>query len=172
MEIQMTLTRLAIALSLTAALAACSKPEAALQPLAIQSGTACSLDGMILADFPGPKGQIHYASGEPDFFCDTTEMFSIYLQPEQQKRITAIFTQDMGKADWEKPDDHWIDAKNAWFVVGSSREGSMGPTIATFAEEKAATSFAGEYGGKVVKFGDVTPEMVDLTGGAGHDEHM
>jgi copper chaperone NosL len=172
MEIQMTFTRLALALSLAAALAACSKPEAAVQPLVIQTGTACSMDGMILADFPGPKGQIHYASGEPDFFCDTTEMFSIYLQPEQQKRITGIFTQDMAKADWEKPEDNWIDAKKAWFVVGSNKNGSMGPTIATFAEQQAATGFAGQYGGKVLKFEEVTPEMVDLTGGAGHDEHM
>jgi copper chaperone NosL len=172
MEIQMTFTRLALALSLAAALAACSKPEAAVQPLVIQTGTACSMDGMILADFPGPKGQIHYASGEPDFFCDTTEMFSIYLQPEQQKRITGIFTQDMAKADWEKPEDNWIDAKKAWFVVGSNKNGSMGPTIAAFAEQQAATGFAGQYGGKVLKFEEVTPEMVDLTGGAGHDEHM
>lgn len=168
----MTFTRLALALSLAAALAACSKPEAAVQPLAIQTGTACSMDGMILADFPGPKGQIHYASGGPDFFCDTTEMFSIYLQPEQQKRITGIFTQDMAKADWEKPEDNWIDAKKAWFVVGSNKNGSMGPTIAAFAEQQAATGFAGQYGGKVLKFEEVTLEMVDLTGGAGHDEHM
>ncbi|MEZ0245313.1 MAG: nitrous oxide reductase accessory protein NosL [Methylophilaceae bacterium] len=168
----MNFTRLALALSLAAALVACSKPEAAVQPLAIQTGTACSMDGMILADFPGPKGQIHYASGAPDFFCDTTEMFSIYLQPEQQKRITGIFTQDMAKTDWEKPEDNWIDAKKAWFVVGSNKHGSMGPTIATFAEQAPADSFAKQYGGKVVKFDQVTPEMVDLTGGAGHDEHM
>lgn len=166
-------TRLALALSVAAVLAACSpKEETTATPLPITTGTACSMDGMILADFPGPKGQIHYASGEPDFFCDTTEMFSIYLQPEQQKRITGIFTQDMGKADWEKPEDHWIDARHAWFVLGSSMTGSMGPTIAAFAEEKAAQDFAGKHGGKVLKFKEVTPEMVDLTGGAGHDEHM
>lgn len=168
----MILSRLALALTLAAVLTACDKPEAAVQPQAIQTGTACSMDGMILADFPGPKGQIHYASGAPDFFCDTMELFSIYLQPEQQKRITAIFTQDMAKADWEKPEDNWIDAKKAWFVLGSSKTGSMGPTLAAFAEQKAAESFAGEYGGKVLKFEEVTSEMVDLTGGAGHDEHM
>lgn len=168
----MTMTRLALALSLAAVLTACSNPEATVQPQAIQTGTACSMDGMLLADFPGPKGQIHYASGEPDFFCDTQEMFSIYLQPEQQKRIIGIFTQDMAKTDWEKPEDNWIDAKKAWFVLGSSKTGSMGPTIAAFAEHKAAESFAGEYGGKVLKFEEVTPEMVDLTGAAGHDEHM
>lgn len=168
----MTPTRFALTLALATALAACGQAEKTVEPLAIQTGTACSLDGMILADFPGPKAQIHYASGEPDFFCDTTEMFSITLQPEQQKRITKIFTQDMAKANWEKPEDNWIDAKQAWFVVGSSKHGSMGPTIATFAEQGPADGFAKQYGGKVLKFEQVTPEMVDLTGGAGHDEHM
>lgn len=166
-------SRLALLLPLVAALAACSPAEeTTARPEPITTGTACSMDGMILADFPGPKGQIHYASGEPDFFCDTPELFSIYLQPEQQKRITGIFTQDMGKTDWEKPQDNWIDARKAWFVLGSSKTGSMGPTLAAFAEQKAAETFAGEYGGKVLRFEEVTPEMVDLTGGAGHDEHM
>ncbi|MDR2219854.1 MAG: nitrous oxide reductase accessory protein NosL [Methylobacillus sp.] len=169
----MTLIRLVPALVLAILVTACGKPETtAVEPLAIQSGTACSLDGMILADFPGPKAQIHYASGEPDFFCDTMEMFSIYLQPEQQKRITGIFTQDMAKENWDKPEGHWIDAKQAWFVVGSSRQGSMGHTIASFAERADADAFATQYGGKVYAFSEITPDIADLTGGANHDEHM
>lgn len=169
----MNVTRLALILPLITALAACSpSEETTARPEAIMAGAACSLDGMILADFPGPKGQIHYTSSKPDYFCDTMELFSIYLQPEQRKRITGIFTQDMGKTDWEKPQDNWIDAKKAWFVLGSSKAGSMGPTLASFAEQKAAEDFAGQYGGKVLRFEEVTLEMVDLTGGAEHGDHM
>ncbi|CAG0968107.1 Copper-binding lipoprotein NosL [Methylophilaceae bacterium] len=159
-------------LLLLAALAACGQMEPPAEPQEIKPGTACSMDGMILADFPGPKGQIHYVSGKPDFFCDTMEMFSIYLQPEEQKRVTGIFTQDMGKADWEKPQDHWIDARTAYFVLGSSRTGSMGPTLASFADQEAAETFAKQYGGKVLRFDEVTIEMSDLTGGADHSGHM
>ncbi len=54
------------------------------------AGTFCSLDGMLLQDYPGPKAQIHYDQGEPDFFCDTVEMFAIYTRPEPQKRIVAV----------------------------------------------------------------------------------
>ena len=127
---------------------------------------------MVLLDFPGPKAQIHYDHGEPDFFCDTREMFSILLRPEQKKRVVAVYTQDMGKADWTKPEGHWIDAKTAFYVVGSTRRGSMGPTVGTFAAEAEARKFAGQYGGQVLRFDQVTMDMVDLSGGASHDEKM
>jgi copper chaperone NosL len=156
-------------------LAACGKPEdpGALVPVEIDRSTACSLDGMLLADYPGPKAQIHYADRpEPDFFCDTVEMFAIFLKPEQVRPVRALLVQDMGKADWAEPRGNWIDAKSAWYVHGSSRHGSMGPTIASFALEADAQRFAREHGGKVLAFADVTPDMVALDGGALHDSGM
>ena len=154
------------------ALTACHKPAATVAPQEITASTACSLDGMTLADFPGPKGQIHYATGSPDFFCDTIEMFSIYLQPEQKKRITGIFTQDMGKTEWEKPQANWIDARQAFYVLGSKKTGSIGPTLAAFASQKDAESFVKSFGGKVLRFEQITSDMVNLTGGVIHDKNM
>ncbi len=166
------LTRYFLPFFLATAFVACGKPEVSIAPQEITAGTSCSLDGMILADFPGPKAQIHYANGEPDYFCDTMEMFSIYLQPEQKKRVTGIFTQDMGKSDWDVPKGNWIDAKQAFYVLGGKKLGSMGPTLAAFLLKQDADKFAKEFGGKVVSFDQVTPDMVDLMGGAVHDEHM
>lgn len=153
-------------------LAGCGQTTTVAQPREIGQDTACSLDGMVLADFPGPKAQIVYDQGEPDFFCDTKEMFSIFLRPEQKKRVVGIYVQDMGKADWAHPQGYWTDAKTAFYVVGSKREGAMGPTIASFAAEADARAFAGQYGGKVLPFGQVTLDMVDLSGGAAHDGRM
>lgn len=141
-------------------------------PLEITGDTACALDGMILKDFPGPKAQIHYDQGTPEFFCDTREMFSILLRPEQKKRILAIYTQDMGKADWNRPEGQWIDAKSAFYVIGSPRRGSMGPTVPSFALEADARKFAEQYGGKVLPFAKVTADMVDLSGGTSLDHKM
>lgn len=157
------------------ALAACGKPDTpdTIVPVEIGAGTSCSLDGMLLADYPGPKAQIHYAGQEePDFFCDTVEMFNIYLTPEQVRAVRALLVQDMGKADWDVPRDHWIDAKTAYYVHGSKRHGSMGPTIASFAQESDAVKFAAEHGGKVYRFSDITPDMVVLDGDAQHDSSM
>ena len=166
------ITRITLPLIFLLLLIGCKQTSAPVAAQEITTGTSCSLDGMTLADFPGPKAQIHYATGEPDFFCDTMEMFSIYLQPEQKKNITGMYTQDMGKANWEKPLGSWIDAKTAFYVFGSKKTGSMGPTLAAFASQENANKFAAEFGGKVLNFSQVTPEIVDLTGGVIHDEHM
>jgi copper chaperone NosL len=163
---------LALAFASGGMLAGCdSKAQAAVvQPVQLDRDIVDSVDGMILLDYPGPKGQIHYASGKPDFFCDTVGLFSMYLQPEQQKRVQALFVQDMGQADWTHPDGHWIDAKAAFFVAGSRARGAMGPTLASFAREQDARDFAGKEGGKVYRFDEVTPDMVVLDGGVLKDK--
>lgn len=156
--------------------AGCGKPQAETAPIApveITAGTACELDGMLLADYPGPKAQIRYADAErPAFFCDTVELFSTLLAGEQVRAVRAVYVQDMGKADWNDPKGHWIDAKTASYVLGSKREGSMGPTIASFANRTDADAFAKEYGGRVLGFAEIKPDMVDLRGGALHDAQM
>ena len=166
--------RLLLAAALTALLAACQGPASA--PVAvveIDRSTACSLDGMLLADYPGPKAQIHYENATaPEFFCDTVEMFSVYLNPEQARKVKGLYVQDMAKADWNAPVGHWIDAKTAFYVQGSKRHGSMGPTFASFAREEDARKFTAENGGKVLRFTEVTPDMAALDGGALHDKKM
>lgn len=155
-------------------LSACGpgQPPGAAGPVEITESTACSLDGMLLAEYPGPKAQIHYEQGPPDFYCDTVEMFAMLLRPETSRKVRAVYVQDMGSADWARPRGHWIDARSAWYVHGSSRPGSMGPTIASFAREADARAFAAKYGGRVVRFGEVTYDMVRLDGGALHDQAM
>ena len=160
------------ALVLCALLPACSKAPAPLVAIEPAKTATCALDGMLLMDYPGPKGQIQYDKGDADFFCDTVEMVSTYLAPEQQKRVMGVFTQDMGKADWNQPAGHWIDARSAYYVLGSKRTGSMGPTLATFAQIADAEAFAKQYGGKVLSFKALTPEMVTLDGGVVNDKPM
>ncbi|WP_414709044.1 nitrous oxide reductase accessory protein NosL [Ramlibacter sp.] len=158
-----------------ASLVACSREEqaATLAPVEIEAGTTCDLDGMLLADYPGPKAQIHYAdAAAPVFCCDVVEMFSQLLRPEQARAVRAVYTQDMAKADWNQPRGHWFDARSGFYVVGSKKRGSMGPTFASFAEEAGARAFATEHGGRVLRFAEVTPELADLRGGAQHDATM
>lgn len=164
------------ALAAATGLSACGKRTgggAALAPLEIDAATSCELDGMLLADYPGPKAQIFYAGqAKPVYFCDTVELFNTLLRPEQVRKVVAVYVQDMGQADWEQPRGHWIDAKTALYVLGSKRHGSMGPTLASFAQAPAAEKFIAQYGGKLLRYTEVKPEMVDLSGGALHDTRM
>ena len=152
-----------MSIATTVALTACAPKteDAQVVPVEITASTSSVIDGMLLADFPGPKAQIHYANqAEPEFVCNTADMFYIHLAPEQLRKVRAIFVQDMAKADWDAPVGHWIDATQAWYVAGSSRHGSMGPTLASFASETDAQAFARQYGGQVVAYSGVTLELV------------
>ena len=168
---------LAVALAGSAgllAMAACSKQtDTTIAPVEIDAATSCDLDGMLLGDYPGPKAQLYYTGdARPHWCCDTVEMFNTLLRPEQARPIRAVFVQDMAKADWERPRGNWFDARKGFYVQGSKRHGSMGPTLASFQQEADACTFVAQYGGKMLRFAEVTPEMVDLSGGALHDKRM
>lgn len=164
--------RLAGAIATLFLLGACS--QAIPQAVAQEPGadTACSLDGMLLKDFPGPKAQMHYAEGKPDFFCDLMELFGAVLAPEQKRRVSALFVQDMGKTEWEHPNANWIDAKTALYVVGSKKRGSMGPTFGSFSAMPDAEAFMRKEGGKILRFDQITVAMLNMNGGAAHDTTM
>lgn len=158
-------------LFLLAALAACSKAIEVATPQEPDSDTVCTLDGMVLRDHPGPKAQMHYAEGTPEFFCDLMELFATVLTPEQKRGVAAIYVQDMGKTAWKNPEGNWIDAKNAIYVVGSKKHGSMGPTLGSFSSMQDAEAFVKNEGGKIVRFEQITTEMLDQPSGA-HDSNM
>ncbi len=143
-------------------LTGCSEPEQQVtekpDPVHIESGDECHVCGMAIIGFPGPKGEAITARDQTVHkFCSTRDMFSWALQPENAKRDHTLYVHDMAQTDWEHPDDTaLIDAREAYFVVGSERTGAMGPTLASFANEESARGFANEYGGEVVMFKDVT----------------
>lgn len=170
MKTRFCLTSIASALLLTACGPGAEAPVTAAE---ITPESICVLDGMTLADYPGPKAQIHYeGQPAPDMFCDTMEMFSLLTRPEQSRKVRAAFVQDMGKAEWNSPKGAWIEAHTASYVVGSKKHGSMGPTVASFASAADAQKFAEAFGGKVFPFSGITPEMARLDGGALHDKRM
>lgn len=161
------------ALALATLMACQPAADTTVTPVEIGDATSCALDGMLLADYPGPKAQIHFANqNEPEFFCDTIEMFSVLLNPEQVRKVNGVYVQDMGATDWTSPKGAWIDARKAFYVMGGSRKGSMGATYASFAQKVDAYKFVQRYGGHIMQFDDFKPEMARLDGGALHDSHM
>lgn len=138
--------------------AACSGEESAAVPpprpiTAESTGHYC---GMLLAEHAGPKGQILLkSSDEPVWFSSVRDTFAFLRLPEEPKDIAAVYVSDMGKAaSWEKPgDDNWILAKDAVFVVESSRQGGMGGVEAVpFSDEALARAFVERHGGRIVRF--------------------
>ncbi|MDX1605551.1 MAG: nitrous oxide reductase accessory protein NosL [Candidatus Competibacterales bacterium] len=135
---------------------------------------------MIVADHEGPKAQIFLAGrDEPVWFSSVRDGIAFTRLPEEPKDIAAFYVNDMSDTDWARPDDTtWIDARDAWYVIGSSRAGGMGaPEAVPFVSEPAATAFAAVHGGEVVRLeaipddyilGEVPSEPMPRGMGDGH----
>ena len=150
---------------ITSFIFSCGQPQEAQtsqQPVIIESGDECHLCGMIITRFPGPKGEAFIGNQSTvRKFCSTQDLFAWFLQPENKPNTKQIFVHDMTQTDWDKPDDtKLIDARKAFYVIGSSRQGSMGKTLASFETIEAANDFGNQWGGKIIKFKEITTELL------------
>lgn len=160
--------RLFAALCLAAslgALSACSQQqEAAPAPFVLNDEAIGRYCGMNVLEHDGPKGQIILTRiPEPIWFSSARDAVAFTMLPEEPKNIGAIYVSDMGAAEsWEQPGaENWIDARTAFYVIGSARRGGMGVAeTVPFSSEEAARSFAGLHGGDVVRFDDIPQSYV------------
>lgn len=131
-------------------------------PVAFASGEECHVCGMIIERFPGPKAQTYDNRAKTmRKFCSTQEMMLWYLQPENQPNVAEVYVHDMSESQWSNPQDtQQIDARTAYFVIGSNQTGSMGKTLATFSNQTAAEQFAQNHGGQLTRFDQITIEIL------------
>jgi copper chaperone NosL len=142
--------------------AACGEDETAAAPPPPAALTAEAVGhycGMALVEHPGPKGQILLrGSDRPVWFSSARDTIAFTRLAEEPKAIRAIYVSDMGKAEgWDDPGaTNWVEARRAWFVLGSDRRGGMGGEEAVpFSDRAAAERFAAEHGGRVLAFAEV-----------------
>ena len=166
----MSIRAITLLLAALLALTGCQEdtPEtlAAQRAVAIESGEECHLCGMIISNYPGPKGQL-YQRGDTRThkFCSTRDMFAYLLDPEHKHNIQSAFVHDMAVTPWDHPDEEtYIDARTAWYVTGSNRKGAMGPTLASFADKAHAEAFISQYGGKLYAFDQLNLELLSSMG--------
>ncbi|MFZ5790946.1 MAG: nitrous oxide reductase accessory protein NosL [Pseudomonadota bacterium] len=139
-------------------LAACGRSEnAALptpqEPTSRAVGYYCN---MVVTEHPGPKGQIFLkGKTEPIWFSSVRDTFT-YLGEEvvNEGELAAVWVNDMAQGSWDHPAaGAWVEARKAWYVVGSHMAAAMGGTEAVpFADRAAAEAFANQYGGEVADY--------------------
>lgn len=131
-----------------------------LKPVAFHSGDECHVCGMVIGNFPGPKGEVVSEKGVHKF-CSAAEMLGWWLQPENHMSNAKLYVHDMGRSTWEKPDDQYlIDATTAYYVSGTALKGAMGVVLATFSDKAAAEKLAAEQGGHVLRFEDIDQQFL------------
>lgn len=155
------------AFALMLALAACGEnkvAEAPPPPFELTSAAMGNYCGMNVLEHPGPKGHIILESRlEPVWFSSARDVFAFTMLPEEPKDISAIYVSDMAKTrDWDHPGaTNWVEARKAFFVIGSTRAGGMGaPETVPFSSEEAAQEFVRSYGGDIRRFDEVPQEYV------------
>jgi copper chaperone NosL len=133
-------------------------------PVALTSDAMGVFCGMNLLEHPGPKGQIITASRiDPFWFTSVRDTVAFTLMPDQPRDIRAIYVSDMARAaSWEDPGaTNWIDARKAFFVIESRKQGGMGAAEAVpFGNREAADAFAAANGGKVATFDQIPSTYV------------
>lgn len=141
-------------------------------PVALAEGATGHYCGMGLAEHPGPKGQILLrGDARPVWFSSARDTIAFTLLDEESKAIRAIYVSDMGKAEsWDQPGTtNWVEARRAFFVLGSDRRGGMGGEEAVpFSDRVMAERFVAEHGGAVRTLAEVPRDWV-LSDGATPD---
>ena len=169
--------RLSLAIPLFAAfalLAGCSQQEevAMPDPFTLDAEAIGRYCGMNVLEHDGPKGQIILTRiPEPIWFSSARDAVAFTMLPDEPKNIAAIYVSDMAVAEsWDEPGaDNWIDARTAFFVLGSRQRGGMGTAeTVPFSTEDAALAFAAANGGTVMRLDDIPLDYV--LGDAGEDE--
>lgn len=158
---------LAATFGLTLALVACDDKQEAAAPPPPQALTASAIGhycGMNVLEHTGPKGQILLESRlDPVWFSSARDTLAFTMLEEEPKDIRAIYVSDMARAQsWDEPGaENWVNARHAFYVLGSDRQSGMGaPETVPFSDRAAAERFVGEHGGRVVTFEDVPRDYV------------
>ena len=144
---------------------------AAPRPREVTDRSVSQFCGMSLSEMAGPKAQV-FIRGVPDpyWFGSVRDMFAFVFLPETPKAIAAIYVSDMARAkDWDQPEPGtWVDARKAFYVIGSRRRSAMGTDEAIpFGDAAAARRFADADGGRVVTFDEMPRDYV-LTADSGN----
>ena len=146
--------------------AGCSQQEevAMPDPFTLDAEAIGRYCGMNILEHDGPKGQIILTRiPEAIWFSSARDAVAFTMLPDEPKNIAAIYVSDMTVAEsWEQPGaDNWIDARTAFYVLGSRVQGGMGVAeTVPFSSEDAARSFVEANGGEIVRFADIPLEYV------------
>lgn len=159
------ISRLAIA-AVVLALAGCNQGDKAEipPPAAFDPNAIAHFCGMAVGEHTGPKGQI-WVGGElkPVWFTSVRGTLAFTFLPEEPKDVRAIYVSDMAKApSWEQAvAGGWVDARQAFFVIGADVAGGMGETeVVPFSDQGVAASYAALHGGRVARFADIAAQDV------------
>ena len=128
------------------------------EPRAPGSDDRCAVCGMFVEKYHNWVATIVFEDGSQVFFDGPKDLFRYLLDLEkyraQDRTISEVFVTDYYRVQF-------IDAKTAFFVLGSDVMGPMGGEFIPLEKREEAATFAQDHGGReILEFGDITPEKI------------
>jgi nitrous oxide reductase accessory protein NosL len=127
---------------------------------AAPSSAKCPVCGMFVAKYPDWTATVTFKDGTLSWYDGPKDMFSHFLD-------TARYTPGKRQADIvalavkEYYSLAKIDARSAFYVIGSDVYGPMGSELIPFTTEKDALSFKADHKGKrIVRFNEITRQTI------------
>ncbi|AGA32190.1 Nitrous oxide reductase maturation protein, outer-membrane lipoprotein NosL [Thioalkalivibrio nitratireducens DSM 14787] len=157
---------LAVILTLAAAVAVADTKPAGFSVPDPEVRDTCPVCGMLVARYPAWIATVLYDDGHSDHFDGAKDLFKYlfdllrYAPGRSEEAITAIgVTEYYGLTR--------IDARSAWYVIGSDVLGPMGHELVPLATGADAREFLEDHEGtQILRFDEVTPDLLqDLDAG-------
>jgi copper chaperone NosL len=126
----------------------------------IPKDAKCPVCGMLVAKYPNWNAAISYRDGSSAHFDGPKDLFNYYLNPrkfdpaKKPSEPVSVTVKDYYSLAA-------IDARQAYFVVGSNVLGPMGKELIPFAKKSDAEGFRIDHQGrKLLRFPEVTRELL------------
>lgn len=121
----------------------------------------CPVCGMFVAKYPNWIAQVEFRDKSAAFFDGPKDLFRYLLNLQKYRPdsspddVTAVFVTDYYAA-------RRVQARSAYFVIGSDVKGPMGKELVPFETEEAASEFMSDHGGeRILNFSQVDQECID-----------
>ncbi len=120
----------------------------------------CPVCGMFVSLYPDWVATVLYQDGHAHHFDGAKDLFKYLLElPKYAPGHTPADIAAIGVTDYYQVTR--IDARNAWYVIGSDVLGPMGHELIPLTTAAEAEEFVKDHHGKrIVRFADVTPALL------------
>jgi len=131
------------------------------QQIEITKKDRCPVCGMFVYKYPKWVAQIYFKDGSAYFYDGAKDMFKhIFNTQKYTPGKTAEMMSEILVTDYYEVE--LIDAKSAFYVIGSDVLGPMGHELLPFKDQESAQEFLEDHKGKsIMRYQDVTPALIE-----------
>jgi nitrous oxide reductase accessory protein NosL len=131
------------------------------KPVEVKKTDKCQVCGMFVAKYKEWIAQVIFTDGTYAVFDGPKDMFRYYVNPskynpsKKQSDIQTLYVTEYYSTKL-------MDAREVFYVSGSDVTGPMGAELVPLGSEQKAKEFMKDHNGKkILKFSDITAEVLD-----------